>query len=637
MSTVVIAVVLTALVFDFTNGFHDTANAMATSIATGALRPRVAVVLAGVLNLVGAFLSVQVALTISSGLVDEARITPAVIFGGLVGAILWNLVTWLLGLPSSSSHALFGGLIGATWVFAGTGAINFSTVAGKVLLPLALSPVVAGVVALSATWIAYRIAARGDGHTITRGFQRAQIVSASMIALAHGTNDAQKTMGVITLTLITVGLLPAHSAPPLWVVVAAGLAIAAGTAMGGWRIIHTLGRRISDIQSPQGFAAETASAAVILSAAHLGFALSTTQVASGAVLGSAAGRRAGPVRWRVAGRMAAIWLLTLPAAATMGALAAWVAARGTAGTVLVGAVLVGASAGIHALSRRTPVTAATVTATTVTAADVTEMPVASLPPAAGGATSRARPRGSVREDRHDRPLGFAARRVPRVAGVGRRGRRAGRDGAVGALGPRRRRRRGGATTLPRGGVGRRRGRPDRCGADRAIRVLGHHRAMRPIRAGAVATSVAAALVLLPGTAAADVTVAASRAEAGARDVTITFRVTNNDPAVPTRTGRPAETESARSHRIRSNSSPARSYEGARQVSSSSRRKRSRTRLTTSAAERPAAAEGSTCSRREVERPRRREWRCRRSVRRSRSAHVATAARPVDQHRRHLAR
>ena len=276
------------------------------------------------------------------------------IFGGLVGAILWNLVTWLLGLPSSSSHALFGGLIGATWVFAGTGAINFSTVAGKVLLPLALSPVVAGVVALSATWIAYRIAARGDRRTITRGFARAQIVSASMIALAHGTNDAQKTMGVITLTLITVGLLPAHSAPPLWVVVAAGLAIAAGTAMGGWRIIHTLGRRISDIESPQGFAAETASAAVILSAAHLGFALSTTQVASGAVLGSAAGRRAGPVRWRVAGRMVAVWLLTLPAAATVGALAAWVAARGTGGTVLVGAVLVVASAGIYALSRRTP-------------------------------------------------------------------------------------------------------------------------------------------------------------------------------------------------------------------------------------------------------------------------------------------
>ena len=370
MSTMVIAVVLTALVFDFTNGFHDTANAMATSIASGALRPRVAVALAGALNLIGAFLSVQVALTISSGLVDEARITPEVIFGGLVGAILWNLVTWLLGLPSSSSHALFGGLIGATWVFAGTGAINFSTVAGKVLVPLALSPIVAGVVALSATWIAYRIVARGDRHAVVRGFKKAQVVSASMIALAHGTNDAQKTMGVITLTLITVGLLPAGAAPPLWVIVAAGVAIAAGTAMGGWRIIHTLGRRISDVESPQGFASESASAAVILSAAHLGFALSTTQVASGAVLGSATGRRSGAVRWRVAARMLTVWLLTLPAAATVGALAAWVAARGTAGTMLVAAVLVVASVGIYVLSRRTP----------VTAANVNELPVPHLAP-----------------------------------------------------------------------------------------------------------------------------------------------------------------------------------------------------------------------------------------------------------------
>jgi inorganic phosphate transporter, PiT family len=297
MSVIVIAVVLTALVFDFTNGFHDTANAMATSIASGALRPRTAVLLAGVLNLAGAFLSVQVALTISSGLVDEARITPEVIFGGLVGAVLWNLVTWLLGLPSSSSHALFGGLIGATWVFAGSGAIKAEVVVGKVLLPLVLSPVVAGVIALTATHLAYRIAARGDRRTMARGFRRAQVVSASMVALAHGTNDAQKTMGVITLTLITVGLLPAHAAPPLWVVISAGLAIAAGTAMGGWRIIQTLGRRISEIQSAQGFAAETASTAVILSSAHLGFALSTTQVTAGAVVGSVTGRHRAVVRW----------------------------------------------------------------------------------------------------------------------------------------------------------------------------------------------------------------------------------------------------------------------------------------------------------------------------------------------------
>jgi inorganic phosphate transporter, PiT family len=360
MSVLVIAVILTALLFDFTNGFHDTANAMATSIATGALRPRVAVLLAGVLNLLGAFLSVQVALTISSGLVDEARITPQVIFGGLVGAILWNLLTWLVGLPSSSSHALFGGLIGATWVFAGSGAIHFSTVVGKVLVPLALSPIVAGLAALAATAVAYRITARSGRREMTRGFRAAQVVSASMVALAHGTNDAQKTMGVITLTLITVGLLPAHAAPPLWVVVLCGLAIAAGTATGGWRIIRTLGHRISDIESTQGFAAETASTAVILSSAHLGFALSTTQVTTGAVLGSAAGRPRSTVRWRVAAEMVVAWLLTLPAAAALGALAGWAASAGTAGPVLVAVVLAVLAGVIYRISRRRPVTAATV-------------------------------------------------------------------------------------------------------------------------------------------------------------------------------------------------------------------------------------------------------------------------------------
>ena len=317
MSTVVIAVILTALIFDFTNGFHDTANAMATSIATKALRPRTAVVLAGVLNLVGALLSVQVALTISGGLVDEALITPTVIFGGLVGAIIWNLLTWLLGLPSSSSHALFGGLIGAAWVYAGTGAINFSSVVGKVLVPLALSPIVAGLIALTATYFAYRITAQGDRRTVSRGFRRAQVVSGSMVALAHGTNDAQKTMGVITLTLITAGLLPTHAAPPTWVIIVCALAIAAGTTVGGWRIIQTLGTRITEIESRQGFVAETASTAVILSASQLGFALSTTQVTTGSIFGAATGRRLAGVQWGVAGRMALAWLLTLPAAAAV--------------------------------------------------------------------------------------------------------------------------------------------------------------------------------------------------------------------------------------------------------------------------------------------------------------------------------
>jgi PiT family inorganic phosphate transporter len=376
MSVIVVAVVLTALVFDFTNGFHDTANAMATSIATGALRPRVAVALAGVLNLAGAFLSVRVAKTISSGLVDESRITPAVIFGGLVGAILWNLLTWLVGLPSSSSHALFGGLIGATWVFAGSGAIRFSGLLSTVLLPLVLSPVLAGAVALAGTALLYRITAHADRRVVGQGFRRAQVVSASMVALAHGTNDAQKTMGVITLALITVGLLPADAGPPLWVIAGCGVAIASGTALGGWRIIRTLGRRISEIQSPQGFVAETTSTAVILTSTHLGFPLSTTQVASGSIFGAGAGRRPAGVEWGVARRMAVAWLLTLPAAAAVGAVAAQVAATGPVGTALVAVVAVALATGIVGLSRRRP----------VTAANVNDLPVrAPLPAPAGQA------------------------------------------------------------------------------------------------------------------------------------------------------------------------------------------------------------------------------------------------------------
>lgn len=356
MTVIVITVIITALIFDFTNGFHDTANAMATSIATEALRPKVAVILAGVLNFVGAFLSVEVAKTISGGLVDDTKITPVVIFGGLIGAILWNLLTWLLGIPSSSSHALFGGLIGATWVAAGAGAIQFTTVVSKVVLPLVLSPIVAGVIGLAATYFAYRITARGDDAVVKKGFKVSQIVSASMVALAHGTNDAQKTMGIITLTLITVGSLPAGSGPPFWVVFSCALAIALGTSLGGWRIIQTMGKRISEIQSPQGFAAEASSAAVILTSAHLGFALSTTQVCTGSIFGAGAGRRLASVQWSVAGRMALAWLMTLPAAAIVGAIAAWVAGSGTVGTVVVAVGGVAIAGGIFALNRRNAVT-----------------------------------------------------------------------------------------------------------------------------------------------------------------------------------------------------------------------------------------------------------------------------------------
>jgi len=357
VSLIVVVVVITALVFDFTNGFHDTANAMATSIATGALRPKAAVAIAGCLNLVGAFLSVQVAKTISGGLVDERLITPVVIFAGLVGAIMWNLTTWYVGLPSSSSHALFGGLIGATWVAGGAGAIHFATVLNKVVLPAVLSPVVAALIAVTVTYLSLRITRRAEPGVVSRGFKLSQAVSGSMVALAHGTNDAQKTMGVITLTLITAGTLPAGSGPPFWVVVAAGLAIGLGTYVGGWRIIRTLGRRVSDIRPVQGFSADTTSAAVILSSTHLGLPLSTTQVCTGSIFGAGAGRRVAAVHWGVAGRIALAWSFTLPSAAIVGAAASWLAATGTVGVIVVAVTGIAMAAGIYGASRRNPVTA----------------------------------------------------------------------------------------------------------------------------------------------------------------------------------------------------------------------------------------------------------------------------------------
>jgi PiT family inorganic phosphate transporter len=357
VSLIVVVVVITALVFDFTNGFHDTANAMATSIATGALRPKAAVAIAGCLNLVGAFLSVQVAKTISGGLVDETLITPVVIFAGLVGAIMWNLTTWYVGLPSSSSHALFGGLIGATWVAGGAGAIHFNTVLNKVVLPAVLSPLVAALIAVSVTFLSLRITSRAEPGVVSRGFKLSQTVSGSMVALAHGTNDAQKTMGVITLTLITAGTLPAGSGPPFWVVVAAGLAIGLGTYVGGWRIIRTLGRRVSDIHPVQGFSADTTSAAVILSSTHLGLPLSTTQVCTGSIFGAGAGRRIAGVHWGVAGRIALAWSFTLPSAAIVGAGASWMAATGTAGVIVVAVTGIAMAAGIYGASRRNPVNA----------------------------------------------------------------------------------------------------------------------------------------------------------------------------------------------------------------------------------------------------------------------------------------
>ncbi|WP_285113466.1 inorganic phosphate transporter [Leifsonia sp. fls2-241-R2A-40a] len=345
---IVVLVILLALFFDFTNGFHDTANAMATPIATGAMRPKVAVALAAVLNLVGAFLSTEVAKTISGGIIKEGdggvQITPVLIFAGLVGAIVWNMVTWLFGLPSSSSHALFGGLIGAAIVGAGIQSVDFLVVLDKVILPAVIAPFTAGLVAWSATKLAYWITRRYDGRPDGRGgFRYGQIFSSSLVALSHGTNDAQKTMGVITLTLISAGLQPLGSGPEIWVVIACALAIALGTYSGGWRIIRTLGRGLTEVKPAQGFAAETSTAATILASSHLGFALSTTQVASGSVIGSGLGRRGASVRWGTAGRIAVGWLLTLPSAAIVGAVAALIADIGPVGVLIdtvIGAAVV---------------------------------------------------------------------------------------------------------------------------------------------------------------------------------------------------------------------------------------------------------------------------------------------------------
>ena len=325
---IVVVVVVTALVFDFTNGFHDSSNAMATSVATGAFTPRRAVLVAAVLNVVGALLSTEVAKTISHGMFDDALIqaAPEMVFAGLAGAILWNLATWLFGLPSSSSHALFGGLIGAVIVAAGLEGVHWGTVVSKIILPALIAPCVAGLAAALATFLAYRLARPEDRYS--QGiFRYGQRVSASMVALSHGTSDGQKTMGVITLVLVAAGYQGAGSSPHWWVIAAAGLAIGLGTYSGGWRIMRTMGKGLVHIDSPQGFAAETASTVSILASSHLGFALSTTHICTGSILGSGIGRGS-KVSWGTFGRMGIAWLVTLPCSAVVGALTSFIAVKG---------------------------------------------------------------------------------------------------------------------------------------------------------------------------------------------------------------------------------------------------------------------------------------------------------------------
>ncbi len=377
---ILVIVIATALAFDFTNGFHDTGNAMATSIATGALRPKVAVALSAVCNLIGAFLSIEVAKTVSKVVrIQDAEGIPIpgltghtliiIVFAGLVGGILWNLLTWLLGLPSSSSHALFGGLIGAAVASLGfASGVDWPKVVTSIFIPAILAPIIAMTIAATGTRVVYRLTRSTPKDERNRGFRWGQIGSASLVSLAHGTGDAQKTMGVIFLALVAYGSVTPADSIPFWVKLVCALAIALGTYVGGWRIIRTLGKGLVDISTPQGMAAETASAAVIMSSSHLGMALSTTHVATGSIIGSGVGKRGAKVRWSVAGHMAVGWLITMPVAAIVGAVC-WVIADvlkepldGLVGVLVDFGILVGLATYMYRRSKRNPIHASNVNA-----------------------------------------------------------------------------------------------------------------------------------------------------------------------------------------------------------------------------------------------------------------------------------
>src|SRR5687767_11824862 len=351
---VLVIVVVTALAFDFTNGFHDTANVVATGISTRAVPPRTAVAGAALLNFVGAFISLEVAATVAKGIVEGELITPTIVFAGLIGAIAWNLITWWYGLPSSSSHALIGGVVGAALAAEGAQAVIWDGLVGKVFIPALIAPVLAFAVAGLGIVFAYRIIGRLRPGSVNRGFRLGQLVSGGLLALSHGTNDAQKTMGIITLALIAHGDIAANDFHvPTWVVVSAATAIALGTYAGGWRIIRTMGTRIIKMDPAQGFAAQGVGATVIMAASHVGFPLSTTHVISGAIMGTGAAKRVSAVRWGVAGNIVTAWVLTLPASATVGGLTyAIVAVLGVdgVGPIVVSVVLLIALA--IALGRR---------------------------------------------------------------------------------------------------------------------------------------------------------------------------------------------------------------------------------------------------------------------------------------------
>jgi PiT family inorganic phosphate transporter len=309
-------VVLAAIVFDFINGFHDTANAIATVIATRVLAPWQAILMAALLNFAGALSGTAVAKTIGQGLIDPGAITQSAVFAALLGAIFWNLFTWYYGIPSSSSHALVGGIVGGAIGHAGTGAPLWGTILQKTILPFVISPLAGfaiAVVLMIVVLNAFQRASRAGMFSI---FGRAQLASSAFMAFSHGSNDAQKTMGVVTIALISAHLLPKDSAIPIWVIATAATAMAVGTAAGGWRIIRTMGTRLTHLQPVHGFVAETSAATVIEAASRLGFPLSTTHVIASTIMGVGSTKGAGYVRWNVAGNMLTAWILTIPATAT---------------------------------------------------------------------------------------------------------------------------------------------------------------------------------------------------------------------------------------------------------------------------------------------------------------------------------
>lgn len=324
------AVVLLSLVFDYINGFHDSANAIATVVSTRVLSPSQAIMMAAVLDFAGALTSTEVAKTISSGILDEKMVTQVVVLSAVLGAIVWNLMTWWFGIPSSSSHALIGGLIGAAAVYnGGFGMLHWDTLTKRVLLPIVGSPlaglIVGYLLMLALLWIFRRSAPE----KVNRHFRKMQVVSSALMAFSHGTNDAQKAMGLITLALSVPAAaahwpwpstLPVHGAVPTWVILACATAMACGTAGGGWRIIHTMGSKILRLQPIHGFAAETAASIVLQVAASLKMPVSTTHVIVSSIMGVGATRRLSAVRWGVAGNILTAWVLTLPAAGTIAAI-----------------------------------------------------------------------------------------------------------------------------------------------------------------------------------------------------------------------------------------------------------------------------------------------------------------------------